>query len=54
MADEKPKNPDEVKPGTPGAGENVCRRCKGSGKLNGEPCLECRGTGKISTPVGGA
>jgi DnaJ-class molecular chaperone len=48
------KNPDAVPPGTPDAGENICRRCAGSGKVDGEDCPECDGTGKVLTPVGGA
>ncbi|MER9326685.1 hypothetical protein [Mesorhizobium sp. M0488] len=46
-------NPDEVSPGTPGAGENVCRRCSETGKVGGAPCPECGGTGKVMTPIGG-
>jgi DnaJ-class molecular chaperone len=49
-----PGNPDTVPEGTPYAAENICRRCAGTGKLNGEQCTECGGTGKILTPVGGA
>lgn len=51
MSDE---NPEEVPPGTTGAGENICRKCKGTGEVDGEACAECDGTGKITTPVGGA
>lgn len=48
-------NPDEVKPGTPGAGENVCRRCEGKGRLeDGAPCPDCGGSGKVTAPIGGA
>ncbi|MEC4591021.1 MULTISPECIES: hypothetical protein [Nitrospirillum] len=46
-------NPDAVPPGTPGAGENICRRCAGTGTVDGAPCPECGGTGKVVTPVGG-
>jgi DnaJ-class molecular chaperone len=52
MAD-KP-NPEEVPPGTKGAGENLCRACSGSGRIDGRPCPECEGTGKVTTPIGGA
>ena len=47
----KPANTDKVPKGTPYAGENICRRCSGTGKMEGP---ECGGTGKIIAPVGGA
>ncbi|TIP85448.1 MAG: hypothetical protein E5X60_30575, partial [Mesorhizobium sp.] len=28
-------NPDEVPPGTSGAGEHICRRCAGTGMIDG-------------------
>jgi hypothetical protein len=45
---------DEAARGTPGAGENVCKRCGGSGKLEGKTCPECEGTGTVVVGVGGA
>lgn len=45
---------DEALPGTPGTGENLCRECRGSGRLNNAACTACGGTGKITTGVGGA
>jgi len=45
---------DEVPPGTFHSGENVCRRCHGSGKLEREPCPDCAGTGKVTTMIGEA
>ena len=50
-----PMNPgDEAPAGTPGTGEDVCPRCKGSGKLNAEQaCPDCGGTGKIIEGIGG-
>lgn len=45
---------DEAPSGTPGAGENICPDCSGSGKRNGRPCETCAGTGKVTTGVGGA
>ncbi|RWL19814.1 MAG: hypothetical protein EOR57_13800 [Mesorhizobium sp.] len=46
-------NPDEVPPGTPGAGEHMCHRCAGTGMIDGRTCPECGGTGKVTTPIGG-
>jgi len=59
MADQdrdKPKlNPgDHAGPGTPGTGENVCPVCKGSGRVEAQPCQTCGGTGKVIEGVGGA
>jgi hypothetical protein len=45
---------DQAAPGTPGAGENVCPDCKGSGRLNNAACKTCGGTGKIIEGIGGA
>jgi hypothetical protein len=45
---------DEAPPGTPGAGENLCPACGGSGKLEGADCQTCGGTGKVIEEVGGA
>ncbi len=44
---------DEAPGGTPGTGENLCRDCEGSGKLNGERCPTCNGTGRIIEGTGG-
>jgi hypothetical protein len=44
---------DEAPPGTPGTGEDVCPRCAGSGKVDGEDCPECGGTGIVIEGVGG-
>jgi DnaJ-class molecular chaperone len=46
-------NPEKVPTGTPGSGEDSCRKCDGTGKAGGETCPECGGTGKINTPIGG-
>ena len=51
MADKE--NPDAVPPGTPGAGENICRKCEGSGRVQDRDCPECGGTGKVTTGIGG-
>ena len=45
---------DEAAPGTPGTGENLCRECGGSGRIDGAPCVSCGGTGKVTVGVGGA
>ncbi|MGE5469806.1 MAG: hypothetical protein ACM3X0_03295 [Bacteroidota bacterium] len=45
---------DEAPAGTPGTGENTCRRCGGSGWLLGEACPLCEGTGRVITGIGGA
>jgi hypothetical protein len=45
---------DEVPAGTPGAGENVCPICGGSGKIEGRSCATCSGTGVVIEAVGGA
>ncbi len=51
----EPMNPgDEVPPGTPGAGENLCPDCSGRGRLkNGEQCPTCGGTGRVMQAVSG-
>lgn len=59
MAQDEPTTPgdtkpgDEATPGTLGTGENLCRRCHGTGTLDAEPCPDCRGTGKITSGIGG-
>jgi len=51
----KPKlNPgDQADPDTPGAGENVCRECNGTGKLGDRECPICGGTGIVIEEIGG-
>ena len=50
-----PLNPgDEAPAGTPGTGEDVCPRCKGTGQLtSNQACPDCGGTGKIIEGIGG-
>lgn len=44
---------DEAAPGTPGAGEDVCEACAGSGKLaDGKPCPQCGGSGRVMRGIG--
>jgi hypothetical protein len=44
---------DEVPPGTPGSGDDVCPRCRGSGKIESQECKYCSGTGVITRAIGG-
>lgn len=45
---------DEAVPGTPGAGEDICEQCSGTGKLEaGVECPECAGTGRVMRGIGG-
>lgn len=44
---------DELPAGTPGAGENICRGCNGSGSVDGHRCELCGGTGKVIESVAG-
>ncbi|MGN6375325.1 MAG: hypothetical protein ACTHMG_07195 [Sphingomonas sp.] len=57
MADDTTPQPtapgDEAAPGTPGTGENVCPRCGGSGRVDGETCPVCAGSGTIVEGIGG-
>ena len=54
LSQNRKRNTDEVPAGTPDAAENICRRCGGSGGIEGGECPECSGTGEVLTPVGGA
>ncbi|KAB0264152.1 hypothetical protein FEZ63_24215 [Microvirga brassicacearum] len=63
MNDKRPKNVgsgkprlhpgDQADPGTPGAGENVCRECQGTGKIGSTDCPICGGTGIVIEEIGG-
>lgn len=68
VSEEQPKRPrrdvsdpereqapgDEVEPGTPDAGEDLCPECNGSGRLDdGQECPNCLGRGVILKVVGG-
>jgi len=44
---------DEVPADAPGAGENICRVCQGSGRVEGGACSACGGTGKVIEAVSG-
>lgn len=45
---------DEAPAGTPGTGENICRRCGGGGTVDGGTCPECDGRGTVVEGIGGA
>lgn len=45
---------DEAPAGTPGAGEDICPVCAGTGNKDGQPCPNCAGTGTITKGIGGA
>lgn len=45
---------DQARPGTPGTGENICRQCQGSGRLDGRDCPNCGGSGLVTEGIGGA
>jgi hypothetical protein len=45
---------DEAPRGTPGAGENLCPACGGTGNRDGAPCETCEGTGVVVEEIGGA
>ena len=50
-----PQNPgDDAAPGTPGTGENICRECNGTGRIDAGECKNCGGTGKVVEGIGGA
>lgn len=45
---------DEAAPGTPGTGEDLCRKCGGTGRIGTSPCRNCHGSGRIVKAIGGA
>lgn len=45
---------DEAAPGTPGAAEDICDQCSGTGTVSGgAPCPACEGTGRVMRGIGG-
>ena len=44
---------DEAAKDTPGTGENICRKCSGSGRTASGPCPLCDGSGKATAAMGG-
>lgn len=55
MSTDPDLNPcDDAAPGTPGAGEDICDACAGSGTLaDGKSCPQCGGTGRVMEGIGG-
>ena len=54
MSDTEPLNTgDEGPEGAPGVGENTCRACQGTGRLDGGECPTCGGTGVVEEGIGG-
>lgn len=52
--DNLPTNPgDEAAPDAPAAGEDICRACRGTGRVEGAQCTVCSGTGKVLQGIGG-
>lgn len=50
----EPMSPgDEAPPGAPGSAETLCRRCGGSGQIDGKACEACGGSGRINVGIGG-
>ena len=45
---------DEATRGTPGTGDNICRKCGGTGHAAHGPCPSCNGSGKVTAGAGGA
>ncbi|AMO21743.1 hypothetical protein GCM10027034_01400 [Ramlibacter solisilvae] len=45
---------DEAPAGTPGAGEDLCPDCGGTGRRDGKACRTCDGTGRVIVAIGGA
>jgi DnaJ-class molecular chaperone len=53
--EQRQRNPgDEAPPGSLGTGEAICRKCRGTGHVEGHDCPDCGGTGRITEGVGGA
>lgn len=44
---------DEAPANAPGTGETLCRRCEGTGKVDGSRCPDCDGTGIVIGGIGG-
>jgi DnaJ-class molecular chaperone len=55
ISSEPKLNPgDEAAPGTPGAAEDICDECGGTGQLaGGVECPACGGSGRVMRGIGG-
>ncbi len=61
LSEEQRTPRDDPAPGTPGAGEDVCPTCHGTGKKTDPqtgakldvPCPRCDGSGRIIEGIGG-
>jgi DnaJ-class molecular chaperone len=53
MTSEPLKPGDEAAAGTPGTGENLCRKCGGTGLVDGRMCPVCDGTGRVTEGLAG-
>ena len=51
---EKKSPGDQARPGTQQSAENVCPKCKGSGRIDEKACPDCGGSGKVIEIVGDA
>jgi DnaJ-class molecular chaperone len=49
----RPGPGDDAPPGTTGTGEDICRDCKGTGRIDGRDCPTCQGTGIVIEGIGG-
>jgi hypothetical protein len=44
---------DDAPAGTPGAGEDACPVCEGTGRVDGRTCENCGGSGIVIEGIGG-
>ncbi len=44
---------DEAPLGAPGTGQDICRKCAGTGEFGDRPCDDCAGTGWVNVGIGG-
>jgi DnaJ-class molecular chaperone len=54
VENEKKSPGDQARPETKQTAENVCPKCKGTGRVDGKPCPDCGGSGKVVEIVGDA
>jgi DnaJ-class molecular chaperone len=54
IGNEKKSPGDQAPPGTKQTAENICPKCKGSGRIDDKTCPDCSGTGKVIEIVGDA